>query len=177
MDTQNKLLNGGKDMATSSKLTYCAAYPCMERDGCVHINCQNENESQEKLVKGVTENSIKETSTNQNKEVLNLSTQGKLKMVKNHENLCVLTVDKDTYIHKAVAKQGYGLDKLVNDDSWVVRRAVAEQGYGLDKLINDNDLNVRKTVAEQGYGLDILINDEDENVQIVAEQIYESKQR
>ena len=41
-----------------------------------------------------------------------------------------------------------------------VKLEVANQGYGLDKLINDEDPNVRAAVAKQGYGLDILINDE-----------------
>lgn len=42
----------------------------------------------------------------------------------------------------AVAEQGYGLDKLINDEYWYVRMTVAEQGYGLDKLINDEDCDV-----------------------------------
>lgn len=61
---------------------------------------------------------------------------------------------------KEIAKQGYGLDKLIDDKHWEVRFAVAEQGYGLDKLVNDEHLAVRIVVAKQGYGLDKLVNDE-----------------
>lgn len=44
----------------------------------------------------------------------------------------------------AVAKQGYGLDKLVNDETIGVRYYVAKRGYGLDKLINDENKDVRE---------------------------------
>ena len=57
-----------------------------------------------------------------------------------------------------------GLDNLVkvlvDSDAWIVRRAVANQGYGLDKLVNDEKPIVRIGVAYQGYALDKLINDE-----------------
>lgn len=49
----------------------------------------------------------------------------------------------------AVAEQGYGLDKLVNDKDWAVHATVAKQGYGLDKLVNDENLNVRIIVDKQ----------------------------
>ena len=64
-----------------------------------------------------------------------------------------------------MAKQGYGLDVLINDENCYIRVAVIKQGYGLDILINDEDCDVRTAIARQGYGLDILINDEDEEVQ------------
>ena len=57
------------------------------------------------------------------------------------------------------------LDVLVNDD-WHVRKEVAKQGYGLDKLVNDEDEDVRKEVAKHGYGLDKLINDKDWEVRL-----------
>ena len=41
-------------------------------------------------------------------------------------DLCVLS-----------AKLGFGLDVFVNNDCDTVRSQVARQGYGLDKLIND----------------------------------------
>ena len=47
-----------------------------------------------------------------------------------------------------VAKQGYRLDILVNDDDWQVRAEVAKQGYRLDILICDNDRNVYNAVLE-----------------------------
>ena len=40
-------------------------------------------------------------------------------------------------------------DILINDSHWVVRVAVAKQGYGLDILINDEDPEVR--VAAKNY--------------------------
>lgn len=84
-----------------------------------------------------------------------------------------LAYSKDLWVRRAVANQGYALDKLVNDESPAIRRAVAEQGYGLDILINDKSPDVRAAVAKQGYGLDILINDKYFNVrEAVAEQGY-----
>ena len=67
-------------------------------------------------------------------------------------------------VRKEVARQGYELDKLINDEDWCVRYEIAKQGYGLDKLINDKNWRVRCEVAKQGHGLDILINDEDYDV-------------
>ena len=43
-----------------------------------------------------------------------------------------------------VARQGYGLDILVNDPKASVREEVAKQRYGLDQLINDKSEAVRK---------------------------------
>lgn len=76
----------------------------------------------------------------------------------NWEKLCE---SENANIRIAVAEQGYGLDKLINDEVWAVRYAVAEQGYGLDRLISDKSNEVRTAVARQGYGLDKLIDDED----------------
>ena len=89
------------------------------------------------------------------------------------DNWEILIQSKYNDVREAIAKQGYGLDILINDEDERVREAVAEQGYGLDKLINDNHGWVRARVAEQGYGLDILINDTHESVRrAVAEQGY-----
>lgn len=72
-----------------------------------------------------------------------------------------------------VAEQGYGLDKLVDDEFYPVRCFAAEHGYGLDKLINDEEIFVRGSVATQGYRLDKLINDESGFVRAyVARQGY-----
>ena len=68
-----------------------------------------------------------------------------------------------------MAKEGYGLNLLINDEDWAIRRAVVRQGYGLDILINDEDCDVRIAVVNQGYGLDVLINDEDWSVQDAVE--------
>ena len=83
-------------------------------------------------------------------------------------------VDNDYWwIRNEAAKQGYGLDILINDEDFDVRSEVACQGYGLDILINDKNERVRREVAEHGYGLDILVNDENYWVrQSVANQGY-----
>lgn len=90
-----------------------------------------------------------------------------------NEKLDIEINDERSYIRKAVAKQGYALDKLINDKSSSVREAIAEQEYNLDKLVNDEDYAVREAVAEQGYGLDKLINDKSFWVrEAVAKQGY-----
>ena len=97
----------------------------------------------------------------------------RLEMAKEGYGLNLLINDEDWRVRRAVARQGYGLDILINDKYCGVRKAVAEQGYVLDALINDEHWGVRKAVAKQSYGLDILINDEDYDVRIaVANQGY-----
>ena len=87
--------------------------------------------------------------------------------------LDVLINDKNWCVRYEVAKQGFGLDILINDEDCGVRCEVVRQGYGLDKLINDKNRDVRYEVAKQGYGLDKLINDEDYDVRCeVARQGY-----
>lgn len=82
--------------------------------------------------------------------------------------------DRDEDIRQNVAEYGYGLNKLLYDDSEYVRREVAKHGYNLDILVNDYDYIVRKAVAEQGYGLDKLVYDKDYRVRLaVAKQNYE----
>lgn len=81
--------------------------------------------------------------------------------------------DESGFVRAYVARQGYGLDKLVDDEDSYVREAVAEQGYGLDKLVHDDAVIVRDAVAKQGYGLDILIDDGNRDVRMtVAHQGY-----
>lgn len=96
-----------------------------------------------------------------------------------------------------MAEQGYGIDKLINDedilvqqmcltsDNWsefciknwetlinhklsTVRVSIAKYGYGLNILINDTSWRVRNAVATYGYGLNILINDINRNVSHTA---------
>ena len=76
------------------------------------------------------------------------------------EDILSFIKDTNVIVRMAVANQGFGLDTLINDESWEVRMAVANQGFGLDVLVNDKGGYVRKAVANQGFGLDILINDE-----------------
>jgi hypothetical protein len=65
-------------------------------------------------------------------------------------------------------------EELAKNEDWIIREAVAKQGYGLDILINDRDSLVRLEVARQGYGLDKLINDEIFHVrEIAAEKLRE----
>ena len=52
-------------------------------------------------------------------------------------------------------------DKMVKSNYYGDRLKMAKEGYGLDVLINDEDYDVRIAVVKQGYGLDILINDKD----------------
>lgn len=40
--------------------------------------------------------------------------------------------------------EGKYLDVFVNDENWLVRYIVARQGYGLEQLINDKDEDLRK---------------------------------
>lgn len=97
----------------------------------------------------------------------------KVYIAKQGYGLDILINDDDYRVRKAVAKQGYGLDILINDEDIDVRREVANQGYGFDKLINDKDSDIRQILVKQGYGLDKLINDENWKVRIaVAEQGY-----
>ncbi len=84
-----------------------------------------------------------------------------------------LVYDRDPYVRRQVAEQGFGLDILINDGNYKVREMVAEQGYGLDKLVYDEHEAVRMAVAEHGYRLDILFNDISYLVRsIVAEKGY-----
>ncbi len=84
-----------------------------------------------------------------------------------------LMQDGNCAVRATVAKQGYGLNILIGDQDWYIRKEVAKQGYGLDVLIKDSSWLVRSEVAKQGYGLDILINDKEWQVrQAVAEQGY-----
>lgn len=138
---------------------------------CNHVGHQNSGESEEEFVKRVIDSS--EQIDSQKEYILNLTYSEKLGMINNNENIYVLIDDGDWYVRKAVARQGYGLEKLVNDRSPNVRVEVTKQGYGLDKLVDDKNWFVRKTVTEQGYSLDKLANDKDPNVRMaVAEQGY-----
>lgn len=67
-------------------------------------------------------------------------------------------------VREAVAKQGYGLDRLVGDVHELVRAEVAKQGYGLDVLVDDPDPEVRAAVALQGYELERFLDDPDAQV-------------
>lgn len=74
-------------------------------------------------------------------------------------------------VRAEVAKRGYGLDVLVNDDNPFVRRAVAEQGYGLDTLIADCDSLVRLPATIKANNLMALVDDSDSSVRYkVAEE-------
>lgn len=87
------------------------------------------------------------------------------------ENYKMLCKSKNEHVRIAVAKQGYGLDKLICDKNFRVRTEVAKQGYGLDILVYDEDPCVRYIVAERGYGLDVLIKDRDSDVRRMAKEV------
>lgn len=59
------------------------------------------------------------------------------------------------------AIDGYGLSKLINDESWLVRKEVAKPGYGLDILSEDEHPEVRLNVVYLGYNLDAFSKDPD----------------
>ena len=105
-----------------------------------------------------------------NNNVLNEYWEIRCVIAKHGFCLDILVDDEDCYVRWEVAKHGYGLDKLINDKHWCVRSEVAKQGFGLDKLVNDKDWRVRLEVAKHGYGLDVLINDEDYDVRCIAIQ-------
>ena len=66
------------------------------------------------------------------------------------------------------------IDEWLNSDNWTKRYAVAKQGYGLNKLVNDENSDVRYVVAKQGYGLDKLVNDKDKFIfNVVYEYVKE----
>ena len=61
-------------------------------------------------------------------------------------------------------------DFLVQNESSSVRAKTARQGIGLEILVNDPDLNVRVEVAKRGYQLDKLINDTGLIVRVFAQK-------
>ena len=66
-----------------------------------------------------------------------------------------------------IFESGYGLNRFVCG-SCLTKVCAVKHGYGLDKLINDETIGVRYYVAKRGYGLDKLINDEDKDVREAA---------
>lgn len=87
--------------------------------------------------------------------------------------LNVLADDNCDSVRREVAAQGYNLSTFVKDRYYLVRKAVAEQGYGLDLLYKDKITDVRVAVAKQGYRLDIMIDDKSPYVRAeVAKQGY-----
>ena len=108
------------------------------------------------------------TNPEKNKMVKSYYPKDRLEMAKEGYGLNLLINDEDWAIRRAVVRQGYGLDILINDKYCGVREAVANQGYGLPILINDKNWIIREAAAYQGYGLDVLINDEDCDVRIAV---------
>lgn len=63
--------------------------------------------------------------------------------------------DRDEFINKnniTFQTNQYGsnlkLDMQINDEDWNVRKAIAEQGYGLDKLVNDENEYVHNAATK-----------------------------
>lgn len=79
--------------------------------------------------------------------------------------------DESSFVRESVAKQGYALERLVNDPSEWVQMRVAEHGYGLEQLKDSPSALVRGMVATQGYQPEVFINDPDEEVAEVARPI------
>ena len=42
---------------------------------------------------------------------------------------------------------------MINDESYYVRKEVAKQGYGLDVLLNDIDSRVREIALKKTFGI------------------------
>ena len=57
-----------------------------------------------------------------------------------------------------------------------MRKEVAKQGYGLEKLVKDPSEDVRVEVAKHGYRLDILEKDESKYVRAEA-RLQKSKRQ
>lgn len=74
----------------------------------------------------------------------------------------------DEQFQKEVDNYNEKMTKLFNSKLWSDRLRCARQGYGLEKLVNDNDSEVRAEVARQGYGHDILVHDENNSVRYVV---------
>ena len=113
-----------------------------------------------KLIRKLSEEEIDKYIDNNSDELLETEYEMvKMGLAKRGYRLDILVNDNDWAVRKEVARHGYGLDILVNDKDEGVRVEVARKGYGLDILIKDKDWKVRQEVARQGYGLDILIKD------------------
>ena len=65
-----------------------------------------------------------------------------------------------------MAKQGYVLDILINDPSYIVRLEVAKQGYGILKLINDSSEFIKEKVIK--YCIKNPINEEYKKIAMLA---------
>lgn len=58
-------------------------------------------------------------------------------------------LQKGYYCKKAMAEQGVGLDKLINDKEWIIRKIVAEHNFKLEQLINDPEYIIRKEASKR----------------------------
>lgn len=123
-------------------------------------------------------------------ELLNLTYEEKRELIRQSKHLDVFIDDEDALVRETIAKYGYGLDKLINDENKWVRLIAQEQlkelkpveedklfnlefedkielikqGKYLDIFIKAGNPLVRLAIAEQGYKLDVLINDKSEYV-------------
>lgn len=114
-----------------------------------------------------------ELSHDQKTLVDSVSERDRIKAAERGFGLDKLVSDESCYVRAYVAENGYGLETLSRDESAVVRRVVARKGYGLDVLVDDPDEDVRRLVARNGFMLDKLAHDESFLVRCdVAEQGY-----
>ena len=85
-------------------------------------------------------------------EIRSLKLSDKISLVEAGEYLDVFKDDDFWVVREAVAKQGWFLDELKDDEQWKhwkVRRAVARQGVFLDDLKNDEEWQVRAAVLKK----------------------------
>lgn len=69
----------------------------------------------------------------------------------------ILVDSTDVKIRINIAKEGYGLDKLIYDKDFRVRLAVAKNCYKIDTLMDDKNLIVHLYAIYCRYGLFMLI--------------------
>ena len=67
-------------------------------------------------------------------------------------------INENGEVRYEIARQGYGLDELIDDEDYDVRCAVARQGYGLDKLVNDENCEVRDMAKQKSNNKLKIIN-------------------
>ena len=130
-------------LTEDGRLTYCTCSPEQRGKGrCNHISHQEERESPEEFVARINQisNEIQKDNVQNKKEeekknILKLPFNQKMEMVKNNENLEILCLDKEISIRSEIAKQGYFLDKFVNDEYWAIEKLLLKKAMVLKSLL------------------------------------------
>lgn len=134
------------------------------------ICTQGEDEDRESFIRdnGITFSSNKQYGYNENLDRLvnDPDPETRMKVAKDGYAIDILQNDDFGYVVEATIPHidDDQLNKLVNSKHRMVRAKVAKRGYGLKTLVHDEEWYVRMTVADQGYGLDLLVKDKDKYV-------------